>query len=228
MHNGGYLHPLNGKRVELPPPEPEKPSINCTAIMRDLWRKTTDTQRSELAERLGVSLFAVRCVGACWHPAFDAWAFPMMDAFGCIVGIRLRNNSGRKWAVCGSRQGIFIPVHFPPQPLVYVMEGPTDLSAALTIGLFAIGRPSCSGAVEQTAQAIQRFRCQRAVLISDNDNAGSTGARTLAERLHIPSCITVLPAKDMREFVRMGGTSELLESLTNSLVWNQPKSSARV
>lgn len=146
----------------------------------------------------------------------------MTNGRGEIVGIRLRNDVGRKWAVTGSSQGIFFPVRTNPKATVFVTEGPTDLAAALTLGLFAIGRPSCSGAVADTTTAIKRSGCTRAVLLADNDGPGTQGAMTLARQLDIPSCITILPTKDVREFLNSGGTAELLESLTNSLVWIQP------
>lgn len=223
MRNGGWLHSFGGKPIQLPPKEPPKPKINCTAIMRELWRSTTDMQRARLAETLGVSVIAIRCVGACWHQEYRAWAFPMMDGYGSIVGIRLRNDAGRKWAVPGSHQGIFFSTQTKPQRTVFVTEGPTDLAAALTLGLFAIGRPSCSGAVADTATAIKRSGCTRAVLLADNDGPGTAGAKTLAKQLDIPSCITILPTKDVREYLLAGGTAALLESLTNSLVWIQPE-----
>ena len=222
MRNGGWLHSLGGRSIKLPPREPPKPKINCTEIMRELWRSTTDMQRARLAETLGVSVVAIRCVGACWYQEYHAWAFPMVNANRSIVGIRLRNDAGRKWAVTGSSQGIFFPTGTIPQATAYVTEGPTDLAAALTLGLFAIGRPSCSGAVADTVTAIKRSGCTRAVLLADNDGPGTAGARMLAKQLDIPSCITVLPTKDVRAFLNEGGTASLLESLTNSLVWIQP------
>jgi len=226
---GGWIHRLNGAKVKTPPPPPPKPHINATQIMRDFWRHTTDRQRHELAERLGVSVFSLRCLGASWAEAFRAWAFPMMDGYGNIVGVRLRSMSGFKWCITGSTTGVFLPIDLRPQPDVYITEGPTDTAAAITMGLFPIGRASCSSCVDQTITAVRRLRFERAVIVPDNDvdpvaaEATMNGATKLSENLPVPNCITILPGKDLRQFYRDGGTAQLLESLTSSLVWVQPR-----
>jgi hypothetical protein len=65
----------------------------------------------------------------------------MCDGYGEVVGIRLRNERG-KFAVRGSRQGVFV-AGVPAQKTLFVCEGPTDTAAAVDLGLFAVGRPNC-------------------------------------------------------------------------------------
>lgn len=219
--NGGYLHPLDAKEVRLPPVQKEQPSINTTALMRAWSDNTTSSQVVGLARSLCVEPLALVELGVAWAADYNAWAFPMRDGYGEPCGIRLRNDT-RKWAVTGSRQGIFLP-HTRPQFTAFVCEGPTDTAAALSLGVFAVGRPSCSGAETHVVTAFKRLEIDRVVILSDNDSPGLTGARHLSDILPVPSCIMVPPCKDIREFLRLGGTSSVLESMTNSLVWTVPK-----
>lgn len=230
--NGGYLHPLDAKQVKLPPPRKEPPRINTTAIMRVWLDNTPSALIHKFAEQLNLDPDSLFALGVAWSSDHNAWAFPMRDGHGDPCGIRLRSNSGFKWSVTGGREGIFLSCA-PPQSTAYVCEGPTDTAAALSLGLFPIGRPSCSGATSHIISTFRRLGIDRAVIFSDNDlpilvagklvTPGQDGAKRLSDSLPIPSVIMVPPAKDIREFVRIGGTRQLLESMTNSLVWNIPQ-----
>lgn len=222
--NGGYLHPLDAKETKLPPVQREQPSINTTAIMRRWVDRTPSSKVVALANSLNLSPLSLIELGAAWADEYSAWAFPMKDGYGEPCGIRLRSET-RKWAVTGSRQGIFLP-ETRPQSTAYVCEGPTDTAAALSLNLFAVGRPSCSGGDAQIVTAFKRLGIDRAVILSDNDSPGLLGAQKLCAALSIPTVIMVPPAKDIREFLRLGGTAEVLESITNALVWNVPKKTA--
>jgi len=117
-------------------------------VMLTSWQHATRPEDYErLAEKLTVSVNSLRQLGAAWAAKYRAWAFPMADADGVILGIRLRAETGRKWAVRGSHQGLFLPEGGLGEQVneVIVCEGPTDTAALLTLGLSAVGRPSCSG-----------------------------------------------------------------------------------
>jgi hypothetical protein len=144
----------------------------------------------------------------------------MVSGVGKCVGIRLRAEDGRKWSVRGGHEGIFVPRG--TARVAYIVEGPTDLAACLTLGLWGIGRPSCRGSVAHTQVAINRLHIQRAILVSDNDGPGIEGAKALASELQIPIAAMLLPAKDLRQFLAYGGTRMLLDSLERQLVWRQP------
>jgi hypothetical protein len=145
----------------------------------------------------------------------------MRDGIGNYIGIRIRHESGKKWSELGSHSGIFIPKS-RPKPLALIVEGPTDCAAALTLGYYAIGRPSCSGGVQHLVTAIGKLRTQRAVIVADNDKPGIEGAKMLQEFLPIPSCVIVLPVKDIREFVKMGSNKKMLEDIISSVTWSVP------
>jgi len=46
----------------------------------------------------------------------------MREASGKMIGIRLRGQDGRKWAITGSRQGLFMSTT-NGNPLLFVTEG---------------------------------------------------------------------------------------------------------
>jgi hypothetical protein len=232
VKNGGWFHPFGAARARLLPSAPRRrPPINATAMHRDWLASTTPEALAAFAASLGVSAPSLAAVGAAWAAPYAAWAFPMCDGYGNVVGIRLRKERG-KFAVGGSRQGIFIATEEPrtlnleprtsnaTQRTLFVCEGPTDTAATLDLGLFAAGRPNCCcGGLEIRTYARQH-KCDRAVIIADNDKPGLDGARRVGQELRMPHAIYVPPAKDVREFVRLGGTRAMIENTLKQTVWN--------
>ena len=219
----GWIHRLDGKPVGdyTSRKVKEPPTINPTRILAT-WRNQMEPGWLEQAARnLGVSCASLERLRACWSPDYRAMAFPMYNGTGSIVGIRLRAVDGSKFAVPGSHQGIFLPA-MDAQPTVLILEGPTDTAAALTLGYYAIGRPSCSGGSTEIVHAIKRFDIKHAIIIADNDIPGLEGARNLSGCLPIHSCIAVLPCKDLREFIACGGTRDTLDSLLKGFLWSEP------
>ena len=208
--------------------------------MREWTAATTATALGVFAASLGVSAPSLGAVGAAWAAPHSAWAFPMCDGYGNIVGIRLRNERG-KFAVRGSRQGIFLGTWKSREqkaesrnedgdsrnsPLrceagvLYVCEGPTDTAAGVELGLFAVGRPNCCCGGAEIKVFARRQACSRAVVVSDNDKPGLDGARKVGGELGLPFAVYVPPAKDLREFVRLGGTRAMIENTLNNTIWN--------
>lgn len=220
VKNGGWFHPLDAKPQEPRPTLPPPPTINATKLHREWLAETSQDSITALATSLGLSSPSLTAVGAAYAAQHSAWAFPMCDGFGNITGIRLRRDDGAKFAVRGSRQGIFI-AHTLPQPTLFVCEGPTDTAAAVEIGLFAVGRPNCCCGGSEIKTFARRNSCRRAVIIADNDRPGLDGARKVGAELKMPFAVYVPPAKDIREFVRFGGTKTMIENTLKSIVWNQ-------
>lgn len=222
LRNGGYLHKIGERKITYTPPKKtESVVINAPKLMAKFQRETTSDHLRYLADNLGVSIDSLVKLGAAWAGEKDAWAFPMYDWKRDIVGIRLRKFDGSKLAVKGSKQGIFIPdLNFKGQTL-YICEGPTDTAAALTLGLHAVGRPSCLGSVNDMCMFIQRAFVKDAVIIVDNDTPGVNGSAVLSAALPVSSCQIVLPAKDMRQFVNNGGTRKILDSIVKSVIWRK-------
>lgn len=217
--NGGWFHPFGqvAGPIRRPPPRFPVPTINATALHRQWQAETSPDALQSLAVELGLSLPSLRSVGSVWASQRAAWAFPMRDGYGNIVGIRLRSERG-KFCVTGSKQGIFV-AETTIQRILYVCEGPTDTAAALDLGLFAVGRPNCCCGGNDIRQWTREHPCQRAVIVSDNDHPGLEGACKVGRELRMPFAVYVPPAKDLREFVRLGGTRAMIENTVRNTVW---------
>lgn len=225
---GGWLHKIDGyvaPRFVAPIKKAiEPPPLDFYSMWRRLVKATDAYHLDGFAMSLGVDTEALRVIGCAW--ADRAWAFPMRDATGEIIGIRLRNVRGDKWAVKGSHQGLFIP-QIEHRKTVFIVEGPTDLAAALTLGWFAIGRPSCLGQEQMISQYVRAKRISRAVIITDNDEPGLRGASKLQTMLPILSCVYVPPAKDLRELITLGGDRQMIEAAIRDTVWTVPQEMQR-
>lgn len=241
--NGGWLHvlkqrgPSSHRRVATL--RVGRPRLAETLEKRVLhWQAVTPPERlDELASQLGVAPAGLAALGTCLVSraelrrlktecrAPDAWAFPMRDPAGSIVGVRLRSESGYKWSIRGSRQGLFTAdcVDISREPLI-IGEGPTDTAALLGVGVTAIGRPSCLGAVAETITFARRHSIKSIIVLSDGDDPGRRGALILARRLGA-QCLDVriaLPpcrCKDAREWIASGADScDVIQTLDATAV----------
>lgn len=144
----------------------------------------------------------------------DRLTFPMFNEASDPIGIRVRDMDGRKWAYSGSRNGLFIPKRLRGEGVLVICEGPTDTAAMLDLGYDAIGRPSCTGALDMTVKFCQR---KDVVIMADADGPGLMGATKLADALWGPkrSVKIVSPPynKDVREWLKSGATHESVAAL---------------
>lgn len=217
-------------RPSLPPPRrPEKKSPQDFTAMLERWRNDTVIEHYEaLSNRLGVLVESLIELDAAWSRQHSAWAFPMRDAEMRVIGIRLRSLAGDKWAVTGSTQGLFIPRKVPLTNPVVIVEGPTDAAAALSIGLFPIGRASCNSGADLIGHYLNRVKCSRVVIVADNDDKivngrkirpGIDGALALQEKLRVKSCIWLPVDKDLRAFANRGGKKPEVLAHVGNLIW---------
>lgn len=218
---------LGGNRYVVPEyrPTPAKPRIEePTQDFSDLclsWLgETSEHQVSDLAAKLGVGEEPLWWLGVAWAKPHNAWAFPMRDARQNIIGVRLRDNHGKKWAVKGSKQGLFIP-SIDTDKRLFVCEGPTDCAACLSMGFYAIGRPSCNGCLEMVLDFLKANRSiSEVVLVTDNDEAGLRGSAALRKEIPVRSYELLLAPKDIRKFVQLGGGNQFINSLlANQVPW---------
>jgi hypothetical protein len=236
---GGWWHFYDqGKsnlKVTIPKARVAPKELDAEDLMESIYNAPGNSREVifKLADELGVnqpSLINIRCA---FFPKYAAYAFPMSDGDGKNIGIRLRNNSGEKWAVTGSRQGIFLPTFETEDKIAFLPEGPTDTAALLTMGLYAIGRPTCTGGNDLIAQALKRLGIRKAVIVADNDELkqlgprqgrpGIEGALKLKKELGLPSVIWIPPApiKDARAFLKAGGTKEMILADIKNKVWTK-------
>jgi hypothetical protein len=232
-NDGGWYHFFEaGKQpVYRPAPKPLPKPLQTAGAMIESWKRTTPESRIDaLAITLGVSLAALMALDACWSSSNNAWAFPMKDASGETVGIRLRNEKGEKWAVKGSKSGIFIP-RITPTETVITCEGPTSLAACITLGLWGIGRPSCNSCNDEAKAVLKAHGVRRVIIVADFDkklredgtewSPGIEGAERFGQMLKMPYVVYVPPTKDIRDFLKAGGTKRMFENSVNQMVWRR-------
>jgi hypothetical protein len=217
--NGGWLHNLNTQRrqsrrhIQAPP---ERPTIDAAAIWQQWHQHNSPQYVQRQAETLGVSEASLNALGCVYSQQFHAAAFPMRDGGGNIIGLRLRNDAGKKWAVKGSRSGIFLP-DIPPQEIAFVTEGPTDTAAAISLGLYAIGRPSNSTGGSFIREAIGRAGIDQVVIVCDNDKAGVLGANRVAGRIGQAVKMWTPPGKDLRKLPTSPGMAKMILQMVGQM-----------
>lgn len=222
--NGGWLHALDSapKPFVAKPKLFEPPKINVTRLMAGFQAETMAKWIDDLSKELSVSTSSLRSLDVAWSSEHKAWAFPMRDGYCDPIGIRLRTKSGSKFAVTGSRQGLFISSYQPLQEL-YVCEGPTDTAAMLSIGAYAIGRPSCLGCEPMIQDFIRENKIRQVIIVADADDPGQRGAEKLQGCMKVKSKIWTPPAKDIREAVKKGLSIKLIECLIKNILWTIPQ-----
>ena len=216
LDGSGYLHvidasiPMPDKRDEQGVELPEH-SLVLSSLASKMMSACDDERASVLSDALGVSRSALRLLRVGWSANSDAFSFPMYRAGQRVIGIRLRSMTGKKWAIKGSRQGLFMPMGWPaPKKGILICEGPTDTAAMLTLGFNAIGRPSAMGSHALVEEAVSGHSV---CIVSDTDEVGLNSAQKLAEHLkRSGACqrtgILVPPTKDARDWVKSGATRQ--------------------
>jgi hypothetical protein len=218
----GWLHRL--RQDENRRPEGHgRPAIRLTvpsapprgmADLAERFQVAADPGRLDrLARGLGLTVEGLKRLGIGWCDLSQAWSFPMVDAQGRTLGIRLRTEAGHKFAVQGSHEGLFLPTDFDGSGLITICEGPTDAAAMLDLGLQAVGRPSCTGGAALLVALVKRHRPGEVVILADRDQPGQEGALGLVPRLviHVPRLRVLTPPsgqKDARTWKRSGATRD--------------------
>ena len=190
----------------------------CHQAMRVTWWE-------RLSDRLGLPMETLRRLRVGWSESYRATTWPMVNDAGRVLGIRLRSmTTGDKWSIRGGRAGLFVPVGLSERAdRLFIAEGPTDTAALLSLGVDAIGRPSCHGAVSITAKLVAQLRPAECVIVADRDEhgAGMRGAESLAVAL-VTVCRSVriiLPpvgSNDARDWITGGATLEDVLAVTDA------------
>lgn len=229
----GYLHKLTDhatpRRVPFQHQPPvDEPIIDAPALTEQYRERANDlSHKLELeAKALGVSTGALELLGIGWSEEHQAWAFPMSDGAGNVIGIRLRNSEGRKWAVRGSRSGLFLPSLITGDGPLMLVEGPTDAAALIDLDFDVIGRPFCRGGTQYIQDFLRKGK-RDVVIVSDNDGPGIDGAHALAESLagYARSTKIIRPIggnKDARAWVKSGaGRDTVLWVIRQAGYWRR-------
>ncbi len=233
---GGWTHKLSDPIPvrKARPAKPPEPPPDFTAE-RDRCKMGVDHPKLyQLGVKLGLPAEALSAMEVGWDG--KNYTFPMYDGNCECIGVRLRSENGRKFAIEGSKNGLFIPVIgvYPDSPqTLFVVEGPTDCAAMVAMGLTAIGRPSCQGGTEDIKQFIRGHR-RDVVIVADRDppkkrpdgtvwRPGVDGAYRLAIsiRQHTRNVKVIVPPKykDVRAWYHAGGTGNAILALAKNTKW---------
>ncbi len=206
-------------------PSQDEPTCDWSAEHARLRELLTPERLDALATTLGVRCDALAALEPGWASASDlrrlavgfagdqdrpqeAYAFPERDGGGRITGIAFRALDGSKGFAKGAKRGLTIPLDLDlgRQP-VLVVEGPSDVAAALVLGLAAVGRPSNSGGTDQIATLLKG---RHVLVLGENDKKdtgewpGKEGAIRVAEKLagawraSVPWTLPPTNVKDLR------------------------------
>jgi hypothetical protein len=82
--------------------------------------------------------------------------WPEYDGQERLIGILRRYWDGEKRRIRGSKSGLTIPGAWRKmEGPIYIVEGGSDVAAALTVGMCAIGRPSAAGGARYLAELLK-------------------------------------------------------------------------
>ncbi|KAA1258363.1 Zinc-binding domain of primase-helicase [Rubripirellula obstinata] len=192
--------------------EPLEPSIDFDDLAKQFFCEMSRERRESLAKKLQVEPRTLVRLRVGYSEADQATTWPMVDSGGRCIGLRLRGHDGDKWSYRGGRGGLFVPDGIATKiPRLFICEGPSDAAAMLSIGLPAIGRPSCQGAMPATVNFVRRIGCHDVAIVADHDEAGRNGATRLARLLvTVANTVRIItpgnPGDDARKFIAGGGT----------------------
>lgn len=232
--SGAWLHTLRDAPAARPlPPPPVSVAARLFSASSYYDRLPDDRVMADgLAVSLGLDVATLDRLGARYDRFNSAYAFPMRDGEGRMVGIRLRSTDGRKWAVTHSKAGLFYEPAVTTAQEVWICEGPTDAAAVMSLGHVAIGRPSCLGGVHECATRLTKWDTRRIVCVADNDSAkrrpdgsvwypGREGAQALVAALGREYKMLMTPTKDIRAWVAGGATRRDVDEVVRVLKWRK-------
>lgn len=165
--DAGWLHVLDPKaNVGYTPSKLEQQFIVYRQNMLPEMHKA-------LAVELNVGYPAIETLGVGFYPAEGAWVFAERDEHGSVIGLLKRFYDGKKYMVKGSARGLIYPYPLPKtdKPLL-VVEGASDVLAALDMGYVAVGRPSADGGGKLLSLLLKG---RDVIIVGEND--GGAGIR---------------------------------------------------
>lgn len=186
-----YEHPSHRQKqrtAEQPKTRADFEHIALTAYCR----ADAPQQRQELAALLGVTATALEQLRVGPWGIKDGlhWLFPERDAAGRIIGLNRRYHDGSKIAWPGSQRGLVFSDDW--QTLdgpVYLVEGPSDTAALLSLGLCVVGRPSNTGGVEHLIALLATLPSDREVIVlGENDRKRHDSLKPSVKARHRANC----------------------------------------
>ena len=117
--------------------------------------------------------------------------------------------------LAGSRLGLFIPEGARAATVEIVTEGESDLLAALSIGVGAIGVPGAGACASELVEFLASSNVAAPCIVGDRDRAGVDGANQLADALLASNtpCRVLTPPEphsDLRDWLASGLSADEL------------------
>jgi len=220
--NGGYVHILKPLTDQARPYQnsviinSDSPQRDDLDDLQEEFQQEISKHRNRvqmLAENLGLPSEVLDEYEIGWSEDDRAFTFPERNAERQIIGIHIRNLHGDKWAIPGSKRGLFISNKHKHTNRLLICEGLTDTATMTALGFAAIGRSNCVGSGSHVEKWVNTHKSSDIVIVADNDPdcRGMKGAENLAAQLclHASSVRIIHPPaeiKDAREWLRTGAT----------------------
>ena len=224
----GWLHQLTDDALPRPRLKPKRMPLqrrskvrsqDIAAISRRL-QTTADRcgMIEKLAAELGLKAESLIRFGVGWSLRDNFSSWPTFDHRGWVIGINRRFADASKKMMAGHKAGLYLPADLPEdlsriEGMLVVTEGATDAVAGLDLGLWSVGRFSCTHGTTLLTKLLRRLRPAHLVLVGDADGPGQRGVESLASGL-LPyaRCLKVVvppaPHKDLRTWHRAGAGIE--------------------
>jgi len=233
LPKGGWIHKLDGSVKPITysydrPPAPLTPA-ELAIMSRQFQAGITTDHLAAFAGKMGLSPLNLKRLNIGWNLQSRAWTFPMTNSKGDVLGIRLRTDDGKKFAVRGGREGLFIPESLTNDGPLCLPEGPTSTCALLDMDLDAVGRPSCSGGTDLLISLLPTWTKRDVAIFADHDEQkhrpdgsifypGQEGGKALANKLlaskTCKSVKIICPprCKDARDWKALGANKRIILS----------------
>jgi putative DNA primase/helicase len=187
--NAGWLHILDAKNNgDYKPNEWEQ---KFTAYQSNVYPAMV----KHLSQQLGVKVESIEKLDIGFNPSQQAWMFAEQDDKGNITGLLLRHLDGHKTMEKGSKRGLVYDIS--GNNSVLVVEGASDVLAAIDIGYSAVGRPSAEDFTEWLVPLLQD---KEIIVIGENDEPGRKGMEAVSRIFgrKVQKCLPPPHFKDLR------------------------------
>ncbi len=169
-------------------------SPELTAMAEAMSKNMRPHWVEKAAAMLGVSSESLVKLQVGWSAEHRAMSFPMRDAAGGVIGIRLRcPQTARKWAVPGSKRRFVLrkrPLRHWPICKSVCHRRPDRHRGPVVSGLNVIGVPSAGGSAAMLAKIIRRLSPTDVVVVADSDDAGKGRSQSIGRHIIVDSVNT--------------------------------------
>lgn len=223
----GHIHVLREpviapRQFRRRPPPPAQKRIDWKSIATGYEKECSDLRLRKHAMQLGVSYLSLVFMYVGFSEQKQAYSYPMFDEDGQMIGIRFRNEAGRKWAYEGSRNGLFYQPDSRPNGSVLITEGPTDTAAMLSLDIYTVGRASCGTGLTYLLKLCKNLHV---AVLADADGPGRRGGEKLGSGLlPVAKSVKIIEppySKDAREWKQTTNRESVLATIEAANLWTK-------